>query len=175
MTATSLPTVSRYVAASPEQVFAVLEDGWSYGSWVVGSSRIRAVPTTWPQPGSRLHHSVGMWPVMLSDSTVALEYEPAVRLVLQARGRPLGEAVVEIVVTPDGSGSRVVLGEDVTTSGLRSLVPGAVRASLIRWRNTETLRRLAMLAERATSPDGQSALSGDQATAHGTPAPAVTE
>jgi hypothetical protein len=125
----TLPTVSRYVAAIPDEVFAVLEDGWSYGSWVVGSSRIRAVPENWREPGSRRYHSVGLWPLLLSDSTVSLVYEPPVRLVPQARGRPLREAVVEIVVTPEGAGSRVVIGEDATTAGVRSLVPAPVRSA----------------------------------------------
>jgi uncharacterized protein YndB with AHSA1/START domain len=163
------------VAASPEDVFAVLGDGWSYGSWVVGSARIRAVPDDWPQPGSKLYHSVGVWPVMLSDHTEVLECDPPRRLVLLAKGRPLGEATVEIVVTPEGAGSRVVIGEDVATSGVRALVPRPLRSAMIRARNVETLRRLAMLAERATSPTGQGALGGDQAAAQSPAAPAVTE
>jgi hypothetical protein len=171
----ALPTVSRYVGASPEEVFGVLEDGWSYGSWVVGTSRIRAVPQTWPEPGTRLHHSVGIWPLLLSDETESVAYEPLHRLTLRARGRPLAEAVVDIVVTSEGSGSRVVIGEDAATSGARWLVPGPVRRALIRWRNTETLRRLAMLAERAVSPDGRRALGSDESTADGRSAPAVTE
>jgi hypothetical protein len=171
----TLPTVSRYVAATPDEVFAVLEDGWSYGSWVVGSSRIRAVPENWPEPGSRLYHSVGLWPLLLSDSTVSMVYEPPVRLVLQARGRPLGEAVVEVVVTPQGAGSRVVIGEDATTAGARSMIPAPVRSAAIRWRNTETLRRLAMLAEKAVSPSGERALGSHHAAAEHRAAPAVTE
>ena len=55
--------------ATTEQVWSVLADGWSYAMWVVGASRIRAVDTNWPAPGSRIHHSVGVWPVVLSDHT----------------------------------------------------------------------------------------------------------
>ena len=46
--AQSRPTVSRPVAAPPEAVWAVLADGWQYGTWVVGASRVRAV-----DPGGR--------------------------------------------------------------------------------------------------------------------------
>ena len=52
---------------TPEDVWAVLEDAWSYGMWVVGAARIRDVEMHWPQVGSMIHHSVGAWPVLLSD------------------------------------------------------------------------------------------------------------
>lgn len=32
---------SRVVGADPDDVFAVLADGWSYAGWVVGDSYIR--------------------------------------------------------------------------------------------------------------------------------------
>ena len=55
------------VRATPADVFAVLADGWLYPSWVVGASRVRGVDGTWPQPGSRIHHSVGVWPLLIDD------------------------------------------------------------------------------------------------------------
>jgi short-subunit dehydrogenase len=149
----SIPSVTRRVEATPDAVAAVLEDGWSYASWVVGTARIRAVSPDWPSPGARLHHSVGVWPALLSDETVCQEYERGSRLVLTAKGRPLGKAVVEIVITQDEQpGCIVAISEDATTSGIRSVVPSPVRDVLIRARNTEALRRLAMLAERSERP-----------------------
>ncbi len=68
-------TVMRDVDASPEQVWAVLEDGWPYPSWVVGASRMRAVDERFPAPGSRLHHSAGVWPAVVSDETLVLDSE----------------------------------------------------------------------------------------------------
>src|SRR5205823_1407725 len=59
----------RQVAASPEQVFAVLADGWLYASWVVGAARIRDVDDGWPSPGTKIHHSIGAWPVFLHDTS----------------------------------------------------------------------------------------------------------
>lgn len=153
LTSDPIPIVTRYVDAPPEAVAAVLEDGWSYSSWVVGTARIRAVPADWPSPGARLHHSVGTWPVLLSDETVCGVYERGRRLLLVAKGRPLGEAVVEIVIDRDsGGGCTVAMSEEAATSGLRALVPAPVRDALIRTRNTETLRRLAYLAERSDRP-----------------------
>ena len=45
-------TVTRDVAATRQRVWDVLADGWSYSGWVVGNSRIRAVSSNWPAPGS---------------------------------------------------------------------------------------------------------------------------
>ena len=36
-------TVTHQTPARPEQIWAVLADGWTYAAWVVGASRIRAV------------------------------------------------------------------------------------------------------------------------------------
>ena len=53
--------------APPQAVFAVLADGWLFSSWVVGAARGRAVDAGWPKPGARIHHSFGVWPVMVTD------------------------------------------------------------------------------------------------------------
>jgi hypothetical protein len=141
------PRASRQVAAPAEAVWAVLADGWQYATWVVGASRVRAVDHGWPAPGARLHHSVGLWPALLNDSTVCEEAEEPHHLVLQARGWPLGEARVEIEVVPDGPESCTVsIAEDATT-GPGTLVPMPVRQVSILPRNREALRRLALIAE----------------------------
>jgi uncharacterized protein YndB with AHSA1/START domain len=143
----SRPRVSRSVAAPAEAVWAVLAEGWFYATWVVGASRVRAVDEEWPQPGSRLHHSFGPWPAVISDATVVEESEEPHRLVLTAKGWPVGEARVEIEVVPDGPGSCTVsIAEDATT-GPGKLVPMPVRQAMILPRNREALRRLAYIAE----------------------------
>ncbi|MBL8928640.1 MAG: SDR family NAD(P)-dependent oxidoreductase [Kineosporiaceae bacterium] len=149
--ADGVPQVSRRVDASAEAVWRVLADGWQYATWVVGASRMRAVDDTWPEPGSRLHHSVGLWPLVVDDVTEVLAAAACRELVLQARGWPLGEARVRITLTPgdpaDGSPTcTVTLSEDATT-GPGRLVPRVVRQPVIRLRNVEALRRLALLAE----------------------------
>ena len=63
----------RLMACSPEDVFAVLADGWLFPTWVVGASRMRKVEEAWPQVGSRLHHSFGVWPALLNDETTVHE------------------------------------------------------------------------------------------------------
>jgi hypothetical protein len=138
--------VQRRLNCSPEQVFAVLGDGWTYPVWVVGASRIRSVDEGWPAPGTKLHHSFGVWPLLLNDSTEVLELDPGHRLVLEARGWPFGNARVEITVEAAAAGSLVSMAEDVSGGPVR-LVPQPVRVASIDVRNRETLRRLALLAE----------------------------
>lgn len=91
-----MTTTERSVQAPPEDVWKVLADGWLYPGWVVGATRMRAVDPEWPAVGSRLHHSVGVWPAVLDDHTEAVECEPHRRLALRAKGWPLGEARVVI-------------------------------------------------------------------------------
>ena len=138
--------VQRRLNCSPEQVFAVLRDGWTYPVWVVGASRMRSVDEAWPAPGTKLHHSFGVWPLLLNDTTEVLELDPGHRLVLDAGGWPIGNARVEITVEAAADGSLVSMAEDVSDGPAR-LVPQPVRVAGIDVRNRETLRRLALLAE----------------------------
>jgi hypothetical protein len=107
---------------------------------------MRDVDDGWPAPGTKLHHSFGVWPLVLDDTTEALEFQPGRRLVLEARGWPVGKARVDIIVKADGDGSLVLIDEDVT-DGPAKLVPEPIRVAGIDIRNRETLRRLAYLAE----------------------------
>jgi len=138
--------VTRTTSASQQQVFDVLADGWGYSGWVVGASRVRDVDPAFPERGARIHHSAGVWPLVLDDSTHVLECEPSRRLTLEARGWPLGQATVDFTLEPDGTGCRVRLVEDVST-GPGLLVPEPVRRALLVARNAETLKRLCLLAE----------------------------
>jgi uncharacterized protein YndB with AHSA1/START domain len=131
---------------APDNVWNVLADGWLFPLWVVGACRIRDVDTTWPEPGSRLHHSVGVWPVVRNDHTEVLSCDPGERLELQARAWPLGEARVVIRLRPTGEGTEVTMEEDLT-HGPGSLLPRPLRSGALHVRNVETLKRLAMLAE----------------------------
>lgn len=65
---------------------------------------------------------------------------------MQARGWPAGEARVRIDVEPTPGGCTVWLTEDAVR-GPGTLIPEALRTAALVPRNTETLRRLAMLAE----------------------------
>lgn len=147
-----MATVTRRIHCPPSAVLAVLSDGWTYATWVVGTSRIRGVDVAWPAPGSRIAHSAGVWPAVVNDTTVSLVWDPAGRLELQARGWPAGEARVVLEVRPDRSGCVVRLAEDVDR-GPGRLIPAPLRDAVIVPRNRETLRRLSLLAERPPAMD----------------------
>jgi len=137
----------RLIHATPEKVWKVLSDGWLYPVWVVGASRMREVDDEWPAVGSRLHHSVGVWPALIDDYTEVLESVPNRLLSLRARAWPVGEAGVIIRLQPMGDETEVEILEDAV-SGPGRLVPKVLRTPVLTWRNTETVRRLAFLAER---------------------------
>ncbi|QTE31298.1 SRPBCC family protein [Pengzhenrongella sicca] len=147
-------TVTRDLDCAPDAVLEVLADGWTYATWVVGASRLRGVDRSWPAPGSRIAHSVGCWPAVLDDVTTVRRWDPSAGIELQARAWPAGEARVRIdVAARAGGGARVRISEDAVR-GPGTLVPRPLRAALLAPRNTETLRRLAMLAERRPTPGG---------------------
>jgi len=142
---------SREINASSQRVFEVLADGWLYPTWVVGAARIRAVDHTWPAAGSRLHHSVGVWPGLINDETRVEEVDPPRVLQLRARAWPSGEARIRIEIEPIDARSKVTITERVVAGPAR-LIPTPLEDRLLHWRNAETLDRLAFLAERRTEP-----------------------
>lgn len=141
-----MATNTRAMDCTPDDVFRVLANGWLYPSWVVGASRMRDVDAAWPSPGAELHHSFGVWPALIDDTTVMEEWEPRQRAVLRARGWPVGEAKVTIRVRSLSSGCLVRIDED-PVKGPATVVPRFLTTPMLRWRNTETLHRLAYLAE----------------------------
>lgn len=132
---------------APEDVFAVFTDGWLYPIWVVGATRMRSVDDTWPQVGARVHHSVGAWPALIDDTTECLEWDPPRRVVMRARGWPIGEARVVMEARPIGDGQCLVRIQEEAAAGPALLIPRPVRTLMLYLRNRETLRRLAFLAE----------------------------
>ena len=141
-----MSTTTQTVQAPPDAVWAVLADGWLYPLWVVGATRMRDVDAGWPEVGTCLHHSAGVWPLVVNDSTEVVDCQPGKELRLRARAWPLGEAAVTITLEASGAHTRVTLREE-SVSGPGRLVPQPAEDLLLDWRNRETLRRLAMLAE----------------------------
>jgi hypothetical protein len=143
-------TNTRLMHATPDEVWSILADGWLYPLWVVGASRMREVDHTWPEAGAKLHHSVGTWPLLIDDETESLECRPGTMLKLHAHAWPAGRADVTLRLRPQGAETEVVI-EEQATAGPGALVPRVVQDPLLGWRNVETLRRLAYLAERRAS------------------------
>jgi hypothetical protein len=147
----------RVMDCSPEDVFAVLDDGWLFPTWVVGASRMRDVDAAWPAVGSKLQHSFGVWPALINDETTVLEYEAPRRMVVQPAGWPIGEARVTVEVKPRGSGCVVRITEHAV-KGPGSFIPEPILDVALFLRNVETLRRLAYIAEgRHDNKEGASA------------------
>lgn len=128
--------------ASPAEVFSELSDGWGYASWVVGASHIRDVDSTWPRAGSRIHHQVGPWPLVIADSTASLECEQDRRLVLRARAWPVGEARVEIELSPATDRSTRVRMREAPSRGPARLMDNPAMRWVLKRRNIESLKRL---------------------------------
>jgi uncharacterized protein YndB with AHSA1/START domain len=148
-----MATTSRVIDAAPDAVFAVLANGWTYGQWVVGTSHVRAVDPHWPEAGSRLHHAVGIWPLVVRDHTEVQECQPGRHLRLLARGWPLGEAEVDITLEAQNGGTCLVIREQLL-GGPGLVMRNPIGDALIHRRNVETLERLAAIAEaRATPPE----------------------
>src|SRR3954447_21742700 len=139
--------VSRTIQAPPEQVFAVLADGWTYSDWVVGTAHIRDVDPDWPEVGAVLHHKAGPWPLSLRDSSTVIACTPDRLLTLKAGLWPLGEATVRLELEPFGDGAtRVTMHEDFHAGPL-ARARNKINDLALHGRNVEALRRLADLAE----------------------------
>ncbi|PRB60635.1 SRPBCC family protein [Microbacterium sp. MYb45] len=149
-----MATNTRDLACTTDDVFRVLANGWLYPGWVVGASRMRDVDASWPAVGAQLHHSFGVWPALLDDRTEVREWEPPRRMVLIARGWPMGEAKVTLHARTTASGCQVRIDEE-PVKGPAAFIPRFLTTPMLRWRNAETLHRLAYLAEGRAGGDGR--------------------
>ncbi|WP_246231188.1 SRPBCC family protein [Mycolicibacterium sediminis] len=129
-----------------------MADGWTYTQWVVGNSRMRAVDPDWPAVGSTIHHSVGVWPLLLNDETVVDECVPQRRLVLIAKGRPFGKARITLQLFDVPTGCRIEMAE-VPVGAPMGWVPERAALLAAMPRNRECTWRLAAIAERKQPHD----------------------
>ncbi|WP_203904646.1 SRPBCC family protein [Virgisporangium aliadipatigenens] len=146
-----MSTTTRLMNADPQQVWAVLSNGWSYSDWVVGTVHIRDVAPDWPAVGTRIHHKAGPWPFSLKDSSTVLSCEPGRDLLLKVRLWPLGAGTVRITLQEVGPrATRVTMVEEFTDGPMLG-VRNALGDTLLHYRNREALRRLEDLAVGHTS------------------------
>jgi uncharacterized protein YndB with AHSA1/START domain len=134
------------IAASPDAVFDVLADPALYAYWVIGAKRIRGADDGFPRPGTRLHHTVGVGPLTLSDHSTVVESERPRRLVLDAHLGPIGSAVVTLELEERDGRTRVVMTERAS-QGIPARVGHKAGNLLLRGRNALSLERLKELAE----------------------------
>jgi hypothetical protein len=134
--------VTMGVPGSAEQVFAVLADGWSYGHWVVGSTHMRDVDQDWPRIGSRIHHSVGAWPLMAQQATRVVAVDPPNSIELEAELWPVGVAWIRLAMTPiDADTTEVSMSEEIIR-GPGRLIPDVLQTMALKPRNKQSLARL---------------------------------
>lgn len=97
--------VTTVLPAPPDEAFRLLEDPAAFEDLVAGARRIRRFDPRWPEPGTEIHHTVGVPPLIVRDRTGVVEVEAPHRLVLKAHLWPFGALRVEFVLTghPDGT------------------------------------------------------------------------
>jgi hypothetical protein len=100
----------------------------------------------WPAVGTHIHHSVGLWPLLISDNTEVEHLDAPREMRLKVRIWPTGSGVVTLRCTPQGEQTEVVM-EEQLVSGPVSLLPKPAQDALLNARNVEALRRLSYLAE----------------------------
>jgi uncharacterized protein YndB with AHSA1/START domain len=136
----------------PEQVWRVLSDGWAYAEWVAGTRNIREVDQGWPEPGTRIHYTVGVGRWTLDDVTTVRVMEPGRRLELEAHARRLGSARVSIELLDWGRDRTVVIIDEHPLTGPGARWHSVPLDAALRLRNRRMMRSLARVVdERAVS------------------------
>jgi hypothetical protein len=139
--------VSTVLPVPAERAFHLLEAPSSLQHLVAGARRIRSFDTHWPEPGTRIHHSVGIGPLVIRDHSEVLEVDPPRLLRLDAHIWPMGTLIVEFRFEDHPDGCRFTVAEapdkgPVSWPGLRRLTRLGVMV-----RNREVCRRYRKMAE----------------------------
>lgn len=92
---------------------------------------MRKVDPSWPAVSASIHHSVGVWPLLINDSTSILEWDPPTHALLKARAWPVGSAHMALDVRRVESGCTVTMTEDAVEGPGRLIVPEPVRSAAI--------------------------------------------
>ena len=144
-------TVRRHSTATRQEVWNVIADGWTYSQWVVGNSRMRAVDADWPAAGSRIQHSIGVWPVLVNDVTEAQDCRPLEELVLLASAGVFGRARIFLRLSDTPTGGCLIEMAEVPVGRPMRWVPDQLALAAVIPRNRECTLRLAAIAERRTT------------------------
>ncbi len=146
---------NRQTSASPQQVWAVLSDGYRYVDWVHGTKEIRDVEEGWPATGTSLHFTAGIGPLTQKDKTTSHECVPLQRLELEAHAWPGGTARVGLRISPSGTGSIITMNEHPLRGPARWL-HNPLTALVFRIRVKMMLNDLVKLAEAEPELDPES-------------------
>ena len=141
--------INRRVMALPaDQVWDALSDGYTYSDWVVGTRKIRDVDDTFPAKGSRLHYTIGHFPLRHDSHTEVLDVDPSERrLDLAINSQPAGRFRVVLNVTPQSERTSLVEIDEKPLDGIVKVLHNPLFDLVIKVRNVETLRRLERVSE----------------------------
>lgn len=146
--------VSTVLAVPPERAFRMLEDPKTFERLVAGARRIRRFDPRWPEPGTCIHHTVGIPPLLLRDSTEVIDLQDPSRLRLEARIWPLGTLLVEFAFSPHPDGCTLVVRERPTAGVLNAPRLRHLTSAAVRLRNLEICRRYRRLIEQRDHATG---------------------
>ncbi|MEU8997651.1 SRPBCC family protein [Streptomyces caniferus] len=138
----------RLIECTPEELWAVLADGFRYQDWVVGTAHSRPAAGNWPEVGSMIEYTVRLGPWNLSGHTVVRHSDPPRALELEVDSGRLGTARVAIEVRRWGPDSLVVVDEH-PLRGPGGRLHNAGLEALLQLRHRSMLSRLAEVAEQA--------------------------
>ena len=135
-------------AAAPERVFGVLEDPRSLAYFVVGSRNIRRFDPRWPELHTEVHHTVGLGPLAIRDTTEVVTVDAPSLLVLDARIRPLGALSVRFSIEQTSAGTTLTIEEHAVRGLLSWPSVRPVVDALLGWRNRWMGRRVQRLVDQ---------------------------
>lgn len=150
-----LSHVSASVGVAPSEAFALLENPASFRQLVAGARKVRHFDSRWPEVGTRLHHTVGVPPLLLRDHTEVVAHEKPDLLVLDALIRPLGRLRVEFGFVPSPEGTIMTVTERPEDGPLSWPLVRIVTLVALHIRNREICRRFKKLAAGRTRPSGE--------------------
>lgn len=150
--------VTTILPAPPEEAFRLLEDPSAFEDLVAGARRIRCFDPRWPEPGTLIHHTVGIPPLIVRDQTGVVEVEPPHRLLLDAHLWPFGTLSVEFVLEAHPDGTLLAVRETPQRGPLSWPGVSWVTQLGVTLRNKEICRRYRRLvAARQQARGGRSA------------------
>ena len=141
-----MAVLNALIERSPEAVWAVLEDGYTYADWVVGTQQIHSDDPDWPAVGTSIHYQVGLGPITFDDVTTVRRVEFKHELELEARAGWLGSARISFDVRPWGKNTLVIIDEH-PLSGPGVRWHNTLVEVLLRFRNRRMLRKLSEAVE----------------------------
>ena len=146
--------VSAVIPVPPPQAFRLLEDPSSFRDLVAGARKIRRFDSRWPEVGTRLHHTVGVPPLLVRDHTEVVAVDMPNLLVLDALIRPLGCLRVEFRFEPHPEGTKITVRERPESGPLSRPLLRTVALAALQLRNREICRRFRKLARQRSRAVG---------------------